>query len=71
LRRGFGSRVIEATMASQLGGRTERRWEAEGLVCTIDLPVARVLAAGSLAAMPGAPPAAARRPGEQVVEAAQ
>ncbi len=70
-RRGFGSRVIEATMASQLGGRTERRWEAEGLVCTIDLPVARVLAAGSLAAMPGAPPAAARRPGEQVVEAAQ
>jgi two-component sensor histidine kinase len=44
-RRGFGSRVIEATVQDQLGGRVERRWEAEGLVCGIEVPLARALAA--------------------------
>ena len=43
-RRGFGSRVIEATARDQLGGRVERRWEAEGLVCEIEAPLGRVLA---------------------------
>ncbi len=43
-RRGFGSRVIEATVRDQLGGRVERRWEAAGLVCEIEVPLARVLA---------------------------
>jgi hypothetical protein len=43
-RRGFGSRVIEATVADRVGGRVERRWEAPGLVCAIAVPLGRVLA---------------------------
>jgi PAS domain S-box-containing protein len=43
-RRGFGSRVVEAVLGGQLGGRVERRWEAEGLVCQIELPLDRVSA---------------------------
>jgi two-component sensor histidine kinase len=43
-RRGFGSRVIEATARGQLGGSVERRWEASGLVCEIVVPLARVVA---------------------------
>lgn len=47
MRRGFGSRVLEATLGSQLGGTVERRWEAHGLDCEIAVPVARVLAGGA------------------------
>ncbi|MGG5819663.1 PAS domain S-box protein [Falsiroseomonas sp. HW251] len=43
-RRGFGSRVIEATVQNQLGGRVECDWDDAGLVCTIAVPIARVLA---------------------------
>jgi PAS domain S-box-containing protein len=43
-RRGFGSRVIEATVRGQLGGTIERRWEHEGLTCLIEVPLARVAA---------------------------
>jgi PAS domain S-box-containing protein len=43
-RRGFGSRVLEATIRDQLGGRAERRWQESGLVCELLLPLARVLA---------------------------
>jgi PAS domain S-box-containing protein len=43
-RRGFGSRVIEATVRGQLGGSVERRWEAIGLVCEIAVPLARIAA---------------------------
>jgi PAS domain-containing protein len=43
-RRGFGSRVIEATVQGQLGGVLDRRWEAAGLSCELRLPLARVLA---------------------------
>ncbi|MGG5818743.1 HWE histidine kinase domain-containing protein [Falsiroseomonas sp. HW251] len=46
-RQGFGSRVIEATVRTQLGGRVKRVWEAEGLVCVMTVPVSRVLAAGA------------------------
>lgn len=42
--RGVGSRVIEATIMGQLGGRIDRRWPAEGLVCDIAVPVARMRA---------------------------
>ncbi|NKC31228.1 PAS domain-containing sensor histidine kinase [Falsiroseomonas selenitidurans] len=38
-RRGFGSRVLEATVAHQLGGTVTLDWQAEGLVCTLDLPL--------------------------------
>ncbi|WP_137126444.1 HWE histidine kinase domain-containing protein [Roseomonas sp. HF4] len=40
--RGVGSRVIEATIAGQLGGSIERRWPDEGLVCDIAVPLARI-----------------------------
>ena len=43
-RRGFGSRVLEATLRDQLGGRVERRWVFVGLICDIELPLARVSA---------------------------
>jgi two-component sensor histidine kinase len=43
-RRGFGSRLLEATLKDQLGGKLERDWRPGGLVCTIELPLARALA---------------------------
>jgi two-component sensor histidine kinase len=43
-RRGFGSRVIEATVRGQLGGSVERCWETSGLVCEIAVPLKRVIA---------------------------
>ncbi|MBD0270809.1 MAG: PAS domain-containing protein [Acetobacteraceae bacterium] len=41
---GFGSRVLEATVRDQLGGRVERDWRVTGLVCDIALPAVRALA---------------------------
>ena len=43
-RRGFGSRVIEATVRGQLGGTVERRWERTGLVIEVAVPLARAAA---------------------------
>ncbi len=40
-RRGFGTRVVEATLRDQLGGSLERLWNAEGLVCRTSLPLPR------------------------------
>ncbi len=42
-RRGFGTRVLEATIRSQLGGSMTQHWQATGLVCEIEMPAARVL----------------------------
>ncbi|MDO9709852.1 PAS domain-containing protein [Paracraurococcus lichenis] len=39
--RGFGLRVIEATIRSQLGGSLEMRWTGTGLDCEIALALAR------------------------------
>jgi PAS domain S-box-containing protein len=39
----FGTRVIDATIWGQLGGRVERRWEFSGLVCEISVPLTRIL----------------------------
>jgi two-component sensor histidine kinase len=44
-RRGFGTRVVEATVRGQLGGSVERRWEPTGLVIEIAIPLARAVAA--------------------------
>ncbi|MGG5822925.1 HWE histidine kinase domain-containing protein [Falsiroseomonas sp. HW251] len=44
-RRGFGSRVVEATVEKQLGGRVARVWEEGGLVCVMTVPLARAAAA--------------------------
>lgn len=41
-RRGFGSRVIEATIRGQLGGAVLCHWERPGLVCDISIPLARL-----------------------------
>jgi two-component sensor histidine kinase len=38
-RRGFGSRVIEATIRDQLGGTLRKAWEPGGLVCELAVPL--------------------------------
>jgi two-component sensor histidine kinase len=38
-RRGFGTRVLDATIRQQLGGSVAKAWPAAGLVCTITLPL--------------------------------
>jgi PAS domain S-box-containing protein len=43
-RRGFGSRVIEATVRGQLGGTLQRQWEPTGLLVEVALPLARAAA---------------------------
>ncbi|MBD0273504.1 MAG: PAS domain-containing protein, partial [Acetobacteraceae bacterium] len=43
-RRGFGSRVLEATIRDQLGGRVKRDWSGPGVVCDVALPMARAVA---------------------------
>ncbi|SDD90308.1 PAS domain S-box-containing protein [Belnapia rosea] len=45
VRRGFGSRVLRATVQDQLGGQLEQAWLPEGLECTIAVPMARIGAA--------------------------
>ncbi len=46
-RRGFGSRMLEATLRDQLGGRVSREWLPGGLVCGVELPLARAVAGQS------------------------
>ncbi len=43
-RRGFGTRVVEATVRGQLGGAVERRWERAGIVVEVAVPLARLVA---------------------------
>ncbi|MCQ4162880.1 PAS domain S-box protein [Roseomonas sp. GC11] len=38
-RAGFGSRMLEATVNRQLGGKVRRDWRPEGLYCEIELPL--------------------------------
>lgn len=38
-RRGFGSRLIERGLATEMGGVVQMRFEPEGLVCVIDAPL--------------------------------
>lgn len=40
-RRGFGSRVLDATVRGQLGGAVSLAWEAKGLVCELEVPLSR------------------------------
>lgn len=39
--RGFGTRSVIASIESQLGGRAEFDWRAEGLVCRLSVPLAK------------------------------
>jgi two-component sensor histidine kinase len=43
-KRGFGSKVIEASIKSQLGGGIDREWRANGLHCVFKLPAAHFTA---------------------------
>jgi len=56
-RRGFGSRVLEGTVRDQLGGAVSLAWEASGLACDIEVPLARANAteAGRAAAKEALP----------------
>lgn len=42
-RRGFGMRVLEGTVQGQLGGVVSLTWEPTGLVCDMEVPLARTL----------------------------
>ncbi|MBL6459198.1 PAS domain S-box protein [Belnapia sp. T6] len=44
VRRGFGSRVIDATVRGQLGGTVERHWGRTGLVVEVTIPLERAVA---------------------------
>jgi PAS domain S-box-containing protein len=55
-RRGFGSRVLEATVRGQLGGSVSQEWGAAGLVCTMEIPLAAPPADGAWALAPGLAP---------------
>ncbi|MDI3309495.1 MAG: PAS domain S-box protein [Acetobacteraceae bacterium] len=39
--RGFGSRVLEATLRGQLGGSVSLAWEEKGLICEMEVPLSR------------------------------
>ena len=45
-RRGFGSRMIDATMGGQLGGTVRFDWRAVGLRCEIRIPAERLVSVG-------------------------
>ena len=38
-RKGFGSRMIERGLAGELGGEVQIRYEPDGAVCTLDIPL--------------------------------
>jgi PAS domain S-box-containing protein len=46
-RRGFGTRLIDASVRSQLGGAVTRHWAPAGLVCEISIPLVRAVVVGS------------------------
>ena len=39
--RGFGTRILDATLRHQLGGKVALAWEADGLVCDLEIPLGR------------------------------
>ncbi|ONG50679.1 hypothetical protein BKE38_17525 [Pseudoroseomonas deserti] len=47
-RRGFGARVMEATLRGQLGGALAFDWAGEGLLCRLELPLQRAAGHGPL-----------------------
>jgi PAS domain S-box-containing protein len=46
-RQGFGSRVLEATVRTQLGGAVRLGWEPAGLVCELEVPLGRQVPDGA------------------------
>lgn len=52
--RGFGSRVLHATLIRQLGGTLSLRWDSVGLTCEAVLPAARIRASAEAVPVPAA-----------------
>jgi PAS domain S-box-containing protein len=50
--RGFGSRMIERSLAMDLGGAAVIRFEREGVTCSIDVPLSEVAAVADVVAFP-------------------
>ncbi len=48
-RRGFGSRLIEQGLASDLGGTVELSYDPAGVTCRIDAPLAELCGEGAVA----------------------
>ena len=42
MRSGFGSRLLDGTIRTQLRGTVERTWDASGLVCDVVVPLGEV-----------------------------
>lgn len=47
--RGFGSRLMSIVFEGQIGGRIDKRWEDEGLVCDMILPASAVADSSAVA----------------------
>jgi two-component sensor histidine kinase len=56
-RRGFGSRMIERLLAAEIDGTIDLAFPTTGVTCTIDAPLATILAPDSPAAAVPSPPA--------------
>jgi two-component sensor histidine kinase len=50
--RGFGTRSVITSIESQLGGRADFDWRAEGLVCRLSVPLGKDLPAGGVNIQP-------------------
>jgi len=50
--RGFGTRMIERTLPHDLGGTAAIAFHSAGLSCTIDAPLAGILAAAGVSPLP-------------------
>ena len=48
-RRGFGSRLLAATIGQQLGGQLEVAWQPDGLRCVMEVPLQRLSSAETAA----------------------
>lgn len=51
-RAGFGTRLIERSLAHDLGGTTRIAFEAEGVSCVVEAPLAGVVAPAGVVALP-------------------
>jgi two-component sensor histidine kinase/PAS domain-containing protein len=56
-RQGFGSRVLDGTVRGQLGGAVSFDWRRPGLVCDMEVPLARTVAAAEASDAGADPPA--------------
>ncbi len=52
LRRGFGTRLVERSLAQDLGGTVEITYGPEGVTCVVEAPLAEVAAPAEAAAFP-------------------